>query len=136
MKGKILCLLLLLLATTANLSSHLLTDDNLLTTWLEQISKPLLIPSLIGYLWFSIPNRSQQSFLLLVLALFFAWIGDILLLGGEQEFLFFLCTWWKSREKVGRNDSAMETRKVKKKIWQFFCIFHLKVAFSIIKWRF
>ena len=57
---------------------------------LQQVSKPLLMPVLIGY--FLVVTASQQTGLKkwVLLALFFSWAGDVLLMFQPKDDLFFL----------------------------------------------
>jgi len=57
------------------------TDQHLYT----QISKGLIIPILVIYAFLQVGKQWS-----LLLALFFSWIGDILLIRSEQEIFFFL----------------------------------------------
>lgn len=55
----------------------------------RQFSKSLIIPCLILYFIFSTPNK--KSYLLFIVALVFAWLGDVFLLfSGEQFFIYGL----------------------------------------------
>ncbi|MEO7923333.1 MAG: lysoplasmalogenase [Chitinophagaceae bacterium] len=57
---------------------------------LQNISKPLLIPALIGFFLFGI-NGQQGSFKKwILLALFFSWAGDVLLMFQPKNDIFFL----------------------------------------------
>lgn len=51
-------------------------------------TKTLIIPALIMYFALSTPNR--KSYYLFIVALIFAWLGDVLLLGGSRFFLYGL----------------------------------------------
>jgi uncharacterized membrane protein YhhN len=58
--------------------------------WLEQISKPLLMPLLMAYFFFETKNRSSVIFRLTSVALLFSWLGDIALLFHKQNSYFII----------------------------------------------
>ena len=58
-------------------------------TLLQNISKPLLMPLLMGWFLFSgIRNITNRKWILA--ALFFSWLGDVLLMFQEKDALFFM----------------------------------------------
>ncbi len=57
---------------------------------LEYIFKPLLIPLLIGYFFSSTKNNKGALRNWIILALFFSWMGDILLMFQVRDEMFFL----------------------------------------------
>jgi uncharacterized membrane protein YhhN len=52
-------------------------------------SKPMLIPSLAAYFFFSIEVKGKLAFLVIV-ALAFSWLGDVMLLFQELKPLYFM----------------------------------------------
>jgi uncharacterized membrane protein YhhN len=58
--------------------------------WLEQVSKPLLMPLLMILLFVQIDDKKNPTFRLTFAALFCAWIGDVALLYHKVNSLFFL----------------------------------------------
>ncbi|MEP6700423.1 MAG: lysoplasmalogenase [Bacteroidota bacterium] len=62
---------------------------------LQYISKPLIIPVILGYFLSQTNNIASKLKKWIVLALFFSWVGDVLLMaqsGREVFFLFGLCS--------------------------------------------
>ena len=57
---------------------------------MQVYSKPFIIPSLIFYFHLSTRNISSKLKRWIVGALFFSWIGDVLLIFHERDSLFFL----------------------------------------------
>lgn len=58
-------------------------------TLLQNISKPLLMPLLMGWFLFS-GIRSITNRKWILAALFFSWLGDVLLMFQEKDALFFM----------------------------------------------
>ncbi|WP_027002719.1 lysoplasmalogenase [Hugenholtzia roseola] len=58
--------------------------------WLEQVSKPLLMPLLMIFFFVQIDNKKNPTFRLTLAALFCAWVGDAALLYDKTNSLFFL----------------------------------------------
>lgn len=85
MENKSLFLLLFFLASTLNLSGQVIAID-LLAHW----SKALIIPALMGYVWFAYsPTR------LYMIALFFSWLGDLFLIpSGTPFFITGIASFW------------------------------------------
>jgi uncharacterized membrane protein YhhN len=52
-------------------------------------SKPMLMPSLTAYFFFSVEIRSKMAILIIV-ALAFSWLGDIMLLFQEHKPMYFM----------------------------------------------
>lgn len=58
---------------------------------MQLISKPLIVPVLIGYFFTSSKKAGASGFAIwILLALFFSWVGDILLMFQEGNSVFFL----------------------------------------------
>lgn len=51
--------------------------------------KPLLMPSLIAYFFFSVERRNMLAYLI-ILALVFSWIGDLMLMFDEVASIYFM----------------------------------------------
>ncbi|MFC2126333.1 lysoplasmalogenase [Bacteroidota bacterium] len=74
------------IAAVSNLTSHILDID-----WLTYISKPLLMVALAYYLIQSVPSQFRgKVFYLSLIALFFSWLGDILLMLSGNGAVFFM----------------------------------------------
>jgi uncharacterized membrane protein YhhN len=56
-------------------------------TWFIAFTKPLLVPLLMGRVWQT--SRSVSVHVYVVAALFFSWVGDILLLPAREDFFVF-----------------------------------------------
>jgi uncharacterized membrane protein YhhN len=69
----------------ANITGGLIKNQ-----WVEYISKPLIVISLIIYFFFQTKNTSSSLKKWVVAALFFSWVGDMLLLFQQNHSLFFL----------------------------------------------
>ncbi len=54
--------------------------------WPGLLSKPLIMISLMAYYWTGVTNRNT----LFVAAMFFCWLGDVLLMFQQQQELFFI----------------------------------------------
>lgn len=67
-----------------------LTGIQLRNELLQYIFKPLLIPVLIGYFLSLTKIRTTNLKKWIVAALFFSWIGDVLLIFQEDKSIFFL----------------------------------------------
>lgn len=78
-------LILFLLALTINILGIYLMDE-----WLERISKPLLVVILIIYFLSETKSFGSSLKKWIVGALFFSWLGDLLLMLEEKDSLFFL----------------------------------------------
>lgn len=86
-----------------------LAADLFNTPLLYQITKPLIIPSLLAIYWVGAEERSP----LLLLALLFSWVGDVLLMfSGELYFmlglggflvshLFYIATYRQHKSETG-----------------------------------
>lgn len=57
---------------------------------LQFFLKPLIIPSLIIYFFASVNRRNKILRNLIVSALFFSWVGDVLLMFQDEKALFFM----------------------------------------------
>jgi uncharacterized membrane protein YhhN len=57
-------------------------------TWLHAIAKPLLIPFLIGMLFYSGKAGTKRKWILI--GLFFSWLGDLFLLLDSKGTIFFI----------------------------------------------
>ncbi len=69
----------------ANIAGGLLKDP-----WLDYISKPLIVISIAGYFLSQTAGSSTALKKWVLLALFFSWVGDILLMFQATAKLFFL----------------------------------------------
>ena len=56
---------------------------------LSMISKPLLMPALIAYFFFSVETKARMAFYV-VLALFFSWLGDVFLMFQDINSVYFI----------------------------------------------
>ncbi len=66
-----------------------LAGGSIANSAMQNISKPLLMPLLIGWLLYSgIRNVTKRNWI--ILALFFSWLGDVLLMFQEKDALFFI----------------------------------------------
>lgn len=84
MKPKIVAVTLFLLAVVSNLLSHIYLWDTV-----DYISKPLLLPTLMVYLFFSVTEKSRLvKYLLLAMGL--SWLGDVLLMFQPVSPIFFI----------------------------------------------
>lgn len=59
-------------------------------SWMEYISKPLIIISLVSYFMYQTTAIAVQLKKWILVALFFSWTGDVLLMFQQQDSLFFL----------------------------------------------
>lgn len=57
---------------------------------IQYLSKPLIIPFLAGYFFTEVSNISRNLNKWILLALFFSWGGDVLLMFQSQRDIFFL----------------------------------------------
>ena len=57
---------------------------------LQSVSKPLIIISLFGYFIAATRNAGSQFKVLVLLALFFSWVGDVLLMFDRDGTLYFI----------------------------------------------
>ena len=78
-------LVLILFLTILNLTGNYLQNE-----WLIDISKPLLMPSIAFYFIIKWQGTKDVIFIFTLLALFFSWIGDILLMYQSKDENFFL----------------------------------------------
>lgn len=81
-------LILYLLVGIACLIGRLIADP--LSTQLDYIFKPLLMPILAAFLLTSIRQEHYKQHFLLLIALFFAWGGDVFLMIGREGIQFLL----------------------------------------------
>jgi uncharacterized membrane protein YhhN len=58
--------------------------------WLEELTKPLLLPFLILWFIYNRTDRSAPEFTLTLTALLLSWFGDILLMFGNRGEQFFV----------------------------------------------
>jgi uncharacterized membrane protein YhhN len=58
--------------------------------WLQMATKPLLLPVLGGYFLFNVSETVSNFKKRILLALFFSWLGDVLLMFVAQNEIFFL----------------------------------------------
>lgn len=58
--------------------------------WLEQLSKPLLVPVLIGYFLNVTRGHSSKNRSLVLIALICAWVGDVALMFDSQYPILFI----------------------------------------------
>ncbi len=66
-----------------------LAGGSIANSAMQNISKPLLMPLLIGWFLYSgIRNVTKRNWI--ILALFFSWLGDVLLMFQEKDALFFI----------------------------------------------
>lgn len=56
---------------------------------LSMVSKPILMPSLIAYFYFSVNVKNPMAFYV-ALALFFSWLGDVFLMFQDITSLYFI----------------------------------------------
>jgi uncharacterized membrane protein YhhN len=84
MSLKIISLLLFIAAVVAQLLAQVYGWSTV-----DMVSKPVLIPALMGYSYAVIIIKSRLAFLLM-LALFFSWLGDVLLIFQQQNSMFFI----------------------------------------------
>lgn len=56
---------------------------------LSTISKPILMPALIGYFLYSVKGKGKVGFYV-VLALFFSWLGDVFLMYQDVNSIYFI----------------------------------------------
>src|SRR6266498_5514104 len=82
---KTLWIILFLFVLFANLIAIYLNSETL-----RFISKPLLMPVLVAYLLTQTRSVSSNLKTWNILALFFSWVGDILLMFEEKKSIFFL----------------------------------------------
>ncbi len=78
-------IILFLLALLINIIAICLKDE-----WLERASKPLLMILLIIYFLSATKGLSSGLKKWIVAALFFSWLGDVLLMFQESDSIFFL----------------------------------------------
>jgi uncharacterized membrane protein YhhN len=64
----------------------LIAGENAIHTWV----KPLLMPTLLGFLWGVIPPQTKYYWLPVALGLTTAWLGDVFLLFESYSPLFFI----------------------------------------------
>src|SRR5688572_8633582 len=57
---------------------------------LQLISKPLIIPSLIGWFLSGTHSKNNKLAIWIIIALIFSWLGDVLLIFQERDQVFFL----------------------------------------------
>lgn len=67
-----------------------LTGILLKNEWIQYICKPLIVPSVAASFLSQAGNRLKSLKLLILFALFFSWVGDILLMFDPRDELFFL----------------------------------------------
>lgn len=84
MSLKIISLLVFIIAVIAQLLAQVYGWSTV-----DVASKPVLIPALMGYSYTAINIKSRLAFLLII-ALFFSWLGDVLLIFQEQNSAFFI----------------------------------------------
>jgi uncharacterized membrane protein YhhN len=83
---KKLFLFLFLLASTGELVSNVVAWP-----FLHTVCKPAIVLALLGYYWMTQREQKSSVSLLMVMALFFSWVGDVLLMGeGESFFIYGL----------------------------------------------
>jgi len=76
-------ILFLMVAATNIIGSYLQND------WMTHYSKPLLMPLLGFYFFVGWDHRKDVTFVFTIIALFFSWTGDILLMFQGQDFFLF-----------------------------------------------
>jgi uncharacterized membrane protein YhhN len=81
-------LFLYLIVAIGCLIGRLIADP--LSTQLDYIFKPLLMPILAAYLLLSIKQEDYKKYFILLIALFFAWGGDVFLMIGREGIQFLL----------------------------------------------
>jgi uncharacterized membrane protein YhhN len=78
-------IILFFIILIANISGSLLKDQ-----WLDYISKPLIVVSVVAYFLSQTSGSSTTLKKWILPALFFSWVGDILLMFQVASQLFFL----------------------------------------------
>jgi len=84
MKAKLISLIIFLLAVIIQLLSQVFSWD-----MLSMVSKPVLMPALIAYFYYTVKVKEKIAFYL-VMALFFSWLGDVLLIFQNLDTLYFI----------------------------------------------
>jgi len=87
MKARNITLFIFLMVAAIELLSRIFGWDSIGDV---QISvKPLLMPSLAAYFFFSVSQKSKLAFLVII-ALLFSWIGDVMLMFVELKSIYFI----------------------------------------------
>ena len=87
MKARNITLFIFLMVAAIELLSRIFGWDSIGDV---QISvKPLLMPSLAAYFFFSVRQKSKLAFLVII-ALLFSWIGDVMLMFVELKSIYFI----------------------------------------------
>jgi len=84
MKAKSISLLVFLIAVVIQLLAQVYSWETL-----SMLSKPVLMPSLAAYFYFSIGVKDKLV-IVIILALFFSWLGDVLLMFQNNNGLYFI----------------------------------------------
>jgi uncharacterized membrane protein YhhN len=87
MKAKNIILFIFLFVAVIELLSKIFGWDSIGTVNITV--KPLLMPSLAAYFFFSVEQKNKLAFMVII-ALLFSWIGDIMLLFQELKPIYFM----------------------------------------------
>ena len=84
MKTKNVTLSIFALVVTAELFSQIFGWSTI-----HMIVKPILMPSLAAYFFFSVEKKDKRAFLVII-ALLLSWIGDVMLLFQDINPIYFM----------------------------------------------
>ena len=87
MKAKNITLLIFLIVTVIELLSKIFGWDGIGNVQITV--KPLIMPSLAAYFFFSVKEKNKLAFLIII-ALLFSWIGDVMLMFEEVKPIYFM----------------------------------------------
>ena len=87
MKARNITLIMFLLVAVIELLSRIFGWDSIGTVQLTV--KPLIMPSLAAYFFFSIKQKNKLAFIMII-ALLFSWIGDVMLMFEEVKPIYFM----------------------------------------------
>lgn len=87
MKAKNITLFIFLIVAVIELLSKIFGWDNIDNVQITV--KPLLMPSLAAYFFFSVKQKNKLAFLIII-ALLFSWTGDVMLMFEELKPIYFM----------------------------------------------
>ena len=87
MKARNITLFIFLMVATIELLSRIFGWDSIGNVQITV--KPLLMPSLAAYFLFSVKQKNKLAFLVII-ALLFSWIGDVMLMFVELKSIYFI----------------------------------------------